>query len=427
MTFNRSGAEFAHWGGGHYPSAVSYLGLTFLLIAAACGHEASPPETIAPPVAPPPERSTPTELSAAASHGLALGGNHSCQRTASGVRCWGKNDDGQVGDGGDESGRRAAVVLPEIGRTLDIAAGRFRTCAATAAGAVACWGSDGFGAARGANGFGAVREPALVEGLTGVTRVAVGEYHSCALLGDGSARCWGRNVHGELGDGSPVESRAPVAVLGVEAATDISAWGPRSCVVMGGRVHCWGQGAYRIANDGSSGHIERPPPTTEELAVAAVPGLDRVVDVEVGPHHACAIRADGSLHCWGADQCGQSSARPPGADASAPVTVAGLSDIVAVALGNGHTCALRSDRSVWCWGCGAGVRGDGAAGSVRDPRPIEGLLADAIASGPGHVCAATTDGGATCWGAGWAGATGDGDPSEEPRLSPVPVVTQRPR
>jgi alpha-tubulin suppressor-like RCC1 family protein len=83
-----------------------------------------------------------------------------------------------------------------------------------------------------------------VSGLSGATAIATGEYHSCALIGDGTARCWGYNSSGQLGDGTTTtrtDRSTPVAVSGLSGATAIATGGYHTCALIGdGTARCWG-------------------------------------------------------------------------------------------------------------------------------------------------------------------------------------------
>jgi alpha-tubulin suppressor-like RCC1 family protein len=109
----------------------------------------------------------------------------------------------------------AAAVSASSGGPLNnvmaVAAGGYHTCALLGDGTVRCWGSNYSGQL----GDGTTTQrntPATVSGLSGATAIAAGEYHTCALLGDGTVRCWGWNNYGQLGTGDPIYVTQPVVV-----------------------------------------------------------------------------------------------------------------------------------------------------------------------------------------------------------------------
>lgn len=166
-----------------------------------------------------------------------------CVLTATGaVKCWGHGPDGELGDG---TGIDSVVPVDVVGLSsgvVAIAGGALHTCAITAGGAVTCWGvllenNEGTGSSTGS------MIPVEVPGLSsGVAAVAVGTSHSCAVTLSGAVKCWGYNVHGQLGDGTTVASQVPVDVVGLSSGVVAVAVADRhACALLAtGAVKCWG-------------------------------------------------------------------------------------------------------------------------------------------------------------------------------------------
>jgi alpha-tubulin suppressor-like RCC1 family protein len=207
-----------------------------------------------------------------------------------------------------------------------------------------------------------------VPGLTGVTQIASGGLHTCALVAGGQARCWGWNNEGALGDGSRVGGRTPVAVTGLSGITQISGGGmwdstPQAwswtCAVTAGRVLCWGGYSNPWVYNG---HVTPQP--------AGPTGASQVAVGLTGQHFCSARAADGVVSCWGSNRFGQLGDGTT-TDHSAPVIVPGLTGAIQVAGGSLHTCALRTSHQVLCWGDNSnGQLGDGTTTNRATPTPV---------------------------------------------------------
>ncbi len=169
----------------------------------------------------------------------------SCGLTTSGkAYCWGANDYGQIGDGSD--GETAAYETPQAVTgdhtfvALDLLSSH--VCAITAEGAAFCWGRNDDGQLGDGSESPGASTPVEVASLVPFVQITVGVWHSCGLTAEGDAWCWGLNHSGQLGDGSISSSLAPVKVVGGLTFASIEAGGFHTCgITRGGQGYCWGE------------------------------------------------------------------------------------------------------------------------------------------------------------------------------------------
>lgn len=350
---------------------------------------------------------------------IAAGRSHTCAlNTAGGVKCWGENRYGQVGDDTDVWRIRPVNVVGLTVGVAAITAGRLHTCALTTAGGAKCWGNNSFGAV----GDGSIRSratPVDVSGLTtGVAAIAAGGRHTCAVTTDGAVKCWGQDGKGQLGIGGhnrTYRTRPGRVVELMSGTVGIAGGGHHTCALTTvGAVKCWGGNASGAVGDGSF---------TDRAAPVDVVGLQSgVTAVAAGSDHTCALTSGGEVKCWGNNEKGQLG---DGTNIwrTAPQDVVGLTDeVVAITAGENHTCALTTGGEVKCWGQNAHWQlGDGTTTTRSTPVDVVGLpsRATAIAAGKTHTCAVVAGGEVRCWGGNQSGQLGDGTMTD--RRQPVAV------
>lgn len=301
---------------------------------------------------------------------IAVGGLHSCALLQdTGVQCWGWNRYGQLGNGtqtpfGYANPVPSNVLIQAGGVRLlgvaKIAAGGVHTCAIMAAtDGLKCWGWNGYGQVGDGQVCGNVCvAPRDVTGLTsGVAGVGLGENHSCAVTNTGGVKCWGRNDAGQLGSASaetcgtiPLDlpcSTTPQDVAGLSNIVQVSAGQYHTCALTDtGGVKCWGGNDLGQLGDGQACG------TSTCAAPVDVTGLTSgVIDIVAGRDHTCARVATGVM-CWGDNSSGQlGDGQACGSICSTPVEVSGLPTALdAIGAGGQHSCGILTLRTVLCWG-----------------------------------------------------------------------------
>ena len=312
------------------------------------------------------QRHTPADVSGLTSGVVAVstGFEHSCALTTTGgVTCWGANSEGQLGDGTTTDRHTPVDVAGLTSGVAAVSSGGNHTCALTTAGGLKCWG-DNFAGKVGDGTTTDRHTPADVAGLTsGVAAVGAGGNHTCALTTAGGVKCWGRNNYGQLGDGTTTDRHTPVDVSGLTSGVAaIGAGGNyQTCAVTtAGGLKCWGKNDFGQLGDGTL--TTRPTPVD-------VSGLTSgVAAVSAGAFHTCALATTGGLKCWGRNDFGQLGDATT-TDRHTPVDVSGLTSGVGEASGGlFYTCALTIAGEARCWGRNInGQLGDGTTTERHTP------------------------------------------------------------
>ena len=344
------------------------------------------------------------------------------------VRCWGGNASGQLGIGTAGGSKDASVQVLGLEHVRTLRCGGV-CCAIVADGTLGCWGS-GWDGLLGNGSFDDAWVWTPVPGLGPVRDVAIGSSHTCAITTAGEVYCWGNNDWLQLGVEELWGSPTPVLIEDLVGVVELALGKLHSCALFGdGTVRCWGSN-----NHGQLGTEEDVYFTAEKLVVGGVENI-RAIRTSSGGSHTCAIRVDGQLLCWGPNGAGQCGAGAPVAEWAPPTVVPGLIGPTAVLdiIGDDDFyCALASDGRVLCWGKDSnekqGQLGAGEAGpydQLPTPTTVEGLEpARAIFASKHKACAIQGDGTVRCWGdeSGCLGGLGGGTGQAGPPGVPVTAV-----
>ena len=342
-----------------------------------------------------------------------------CAVTATGaVVCWGMGGAGTLGNGTNTDSLNPVEVSGLSSGVASISVGNAYACAVTTAGGLKCWGDNTYGKL--GDGTTTARStPVTVQGLSaGVASVSAGGSHTCAVTTAGAVKCWGYNGHGQVGDGTTESTRnAPVSVVGLSSGVvQIAAGHDHSCALLStGGVKCWGNGNVGQLGAGSLS-VSRTPVDVSGLTS----GVARIS--EGGSRHTCALTTEGGLKCWGYNYNGQLGDGTT-TNALIPFDVPGASSgISKVSVGSDNTCFLTTSGGVKCWGWNYfGMVGDSTTVDRLAPVDVVGLGfgVQSIATGAHFSCALLTGGEAKCWGYNPYGNLGDG--TKVNRTAPVSV------
>lgn len=322
---------------------------------------------------------------------------------------WGLDANGQLGD--SLTTNKSKVVPVPVGNVVSLgvggATGYGFTCAAFADTSAKCWGTNStlYGLGDGVTSTSLTGVTPTGFGTNVVTMTA-GYTHACGLFSDGTAKCWGYNFYGQLGDTTTTTSKIPVAVS-LTGITKLASGYYTVCALKGDAAYCWGYNLYGQIGDGTE--------TARSTPTLVIPS--GVASIAPSYYHSCAVMADGSAKCWGRNSGGAVGNGTSGSDVTTPTTVVGidgigasLSGVAETCAGYDHSCARLTDGRVACWGANSsGQLGIGSTTSSSAPKVVSGVTtATKLVCGYNHACALEADGRVKCWGDNAYGQIGNG-------------------
>ena len=314
---------------------------------------------------------------------------HTCMTVNSEVVCWGLNDFGQLGNGAQDN-QSVPVFVEGLNNVIDLTSGANFTCALTADGQIWCWGENTYGQL----GDGTQVNHYVPVQVKGLPQQAVdftaGDQFVCARLENNKLWCWGLNNDGQLNDGTTINRSVPV-----KSNVDV-----QFNMISGGFGNLLGEtgGSVGVWNNLTQG-------TINNLGLASDISANRFVD------GGCAVTFAGTIKCWGAD--------------SASSSIEGSNGAVMVSTGPAFGCFVDQNLMVSCWGDNTfGQLGNGKTENSDAASLVIGLanVVD-LATGGQHGCALIGDGNtAMCWGDNTYGQLGDGSNMN----SSIPVFVNAP-
>jgi hypothetical protein len=317
-------------------------------------------------------------------------GTHACHMTATCENTQGSYDcKCPLGYSGGTNAGFACAPRIAVGGDLTGGGGGGHKCALLTDGTVRCWGSN----TRGQLGDGtqsARTAPVVVSELQDAVMISAGAQSTCAVVLDGTLRCWGDNTRGQLGVGTMMDQVTPVQIPQLMDIVSVSVGGLHTCVVLAnGTVKCWGSNNGGQVGAGSSS-------TAPILSPNGVKGVVGASTVFAYNNQTCAVLRDGAAQCWGDGFLGDAST----SSSLTPVNVKAPRNIVSIAIGPFHACSLHGDRLVYCWGPSA-LGGNNTMGAVnQDPSFVLSTTAVALGIGVYSTCIIQPDGTMAWWDAG---------------------------
>ena len=312
------------------------------------------------------------------------------QRNDGEIWCWGRNADGAIGVPSDPTACTVdpcvrlpkKVTFPEP--IVKLGLGDRHSCAMSAT-KTYCWGFNGNGQF-GDNSTNSAAAPREISLRANATQLRGGDLHTCSLHGN-TILCSGRNEHGEIGDMSTTERQTPTAAGLAGTPTWLGAGFHHTCAIVGGVVSCWGENQSGQVDTTGNNPITSP---------RTVNGVTNATIVVGGTEHTCSRHTDATVRCWGDNGSGQLGVGNNGNHAGPQLL--GLVGVTRLVAGVNHTCALVGT-GVWCWG----------EGFTNAPTQVNfaGGQVVAIAAGSYHDCAIMMDGTVRCWGANSHGQLGN--------------------
>ncbi len=232
--------------------------------------------------------------------------------------------------------------VPGLSNVTQVAMGFSHAAVLRADSTVWVWGSGLFGQlGNGQIGPGTIGSvPAQVPGLSGVTAIATGGYHTLALMADGSIRSWGLNANGQLGDLTTDNRATPVNVVGPAASSVVAGNNHSLMLRSDGSIWAWGSNGQGQLGDGTIVDKWEPAPTLAN---------SNFISVKAGVLHSLALKSDGTAWAWGYNLYGRLGDGSQ-TDRWSPVQITALSDVVEICGGAGHSLARTGDGGVWAWG-----------------------------------------------------------------------------
>ena len=324
------------------------------------------------------------------------GARHTCALTNGGVfKCWGDNSNSFFGNG-ESITLKFPKEVTVAGATKSIGLGGDHSCAISESQKLHCWGSNANGRTGLNNTVSYTPMPVEVDGGGNWKEIAAGFTHTCGIKVDDTLWCWGQNDSGRTGlnIAGPSNTLVPTQISGGGSWKDVAIGFQGSCGIKSDdTLWCWGYNANGSLGSGTSGG--------SYLVPNQVSGGGNWISVSLGDYHTCGIKSDNTLYCWGSNGSARTGLNTTAGEALVPTPVSGGGTWKSVSADESHTCGIKQDDTLWCWGSNANGRTglSTAGGSTLVPTEVSGGGAwDRVQASYNSTCAIAQGGAMYCWG-----------------------------
>ena len=352
---------------------------------------------------------TPTTLEASSNWAIiAAGSTHTCGIKNNELYCWGRNNDGQLGNSSKAiSSIDAPKIVGDSNTWNIISTGDSYTCGIDN-GELYCWGSNGFGKLGIGSSFsGNIPVPQKINESNTWTAISAGNSHTCGI-DNGELYCWGRDSNGQVGNGSGStdDVLSPQKIGSSNTWSMISTGNGHTCGIDNGELYCWGVDFAGQLGNGSG-------LTSDMEAPQKIGSSNTWSMISTKEFHTCGID-NGELYCWGEDYAGQiGNGSGTTSDVEAPQKIGSSNTWTAISAGNSHTCGI-DNGELYCWGQdfnGQIGNGSGSTSNIETPQKVGSSNTwSMISTGGGHSCG-IDNGELFCWGEDYYSQIGNGSGS----------------
>ncbi len=350
---------------------------------------------------------------------ISNGGQYACAIKNDGALwCWGSIGNGQLGTGDINQKNSPARESSNATNWLSVSANNSHTCAIKNDGSLWCWGAGGQGQLGAGNTTSRSYPVRESSNATNWVSVSNGGSHACALKNNASLWCWGVGTQGQLGTGNTGQQTSPTReVSNATNWANVSAGNSYTCAVKNdGSLWCWGTGGSGRLGTGDNNQQNSP--------IREISNANNWSHVSAGNAHTCAVKSDGSLWCWGYNYYGGLGIGNTDQKSSPTREISNANDWNSVSTGAYHTCAIKTDSSLWCWGFGSNGQ-LGAGNTIDQNRPTREASNATdwinVSAKGNYTCAVKSNGSLWCWGMGSSGQLG----SMMPNFMPASTICTR--